>query len=118
MQAQKFSSHSVDSEEELGEDSVLLETPLEKIAPYMIFSDTFTRMSSLPSLVPPSALLTRPGLQRENPRHYTALAEQLSADEQSVIVSALAHAEVLRQQQGAADATGSAISPAANGGVS
>ena len=40
-QAQKFHSAEGDiSEEELGEDSVLLESPLDKIDPYSIFRDT------------------------------------------------------------------------------
>lgn len=41
-QAQKLKAGDMDdSEDELGEDSVLLESPLDKIDPYLSFRDSF-----------------------------------------------------------------------------
>ena len=43
LQAQKFRAGGDDAEtdEDLGEDSVLLESPLDKIEPYQLFRATF-----------------------------------------------------------------------------
>lgn len=47
-QAQKLKAADLeDSEDELGEDSVLLETPLDKIDPYLAFRDSFKSMCQL-----------------------------------------------------------------------
>jgi hypothetical protein len=48
QQAQKFGRgvEDVETEEELGEDTVLLESPLDKIEPYQLFRATF--MSKFP----------------------------------------------------------------------
>ncbi|KAK0725706.1 armadillo-type protein [Lasiosphaeris hirsuta] len=94
-EAQKFGNTEPDySEEELGEDSVLLESPLDKVDPYSVF-----RVSLLK-------------LQQEQPQFYSSLTSHLSADEQGVITAVIQQAETqaaLAQQQA------SAVPPAANG---
>jgi hypothetical protein len=41
-QAQKLKAADIEeSEDELGEDSVLLESPLDKVDPYLAFRDSF-----------------------------------------------------------------------------
>lgn len=46
MQAQKFRAgvDNLDSDDDLGEDSVLLESPLDKIEPYQLFRATLMSM--------------------------------------------------------------------------
>ncbi|KAK6857042.1 Importin-beta domain-containing protein [Apiospora arundinis] len=64
-----------DSEDELGEDSVLLESPLDKIDPYQLFRVAFMK------------------LQQEQPQLYNTVTAPLSAEEQAVIKTALDQAE-------------------------
>ncbi|KAK4188938.1 nonsense-mediated mRNA decay protein 5 [Podospora australis] len=97
-EAQKFSSAEAEqSEEELGEDSVLLESPLDKIDPYNAF-----RISLLK-------------LQQEQPQFYASLTTHLSTDEQAIITGVCQQAEqaVLAQQH--AVALGQGVGPATNG---
>ncbi|KAI2605079.1 ARM repeat-containing protein [Hypoxylon fragiforme] len=68
-----------DSDDELGEDSVLLESPLDKIEPYQLFRNVLLK------------------IQQENPPFYSNLTSNLSADEQSVIQNAIHQAEVNAQ---------------------
>jgi len=63
------------SEEELGEDSVLLESPLDKIDPYTTFRTSLMR------------------LQQEQPHFYTTLTAHLTAEEQGVITAVCQQAE-------------------------
>ncbi|KAK1758370.1 nonsense-mediated mRNA decay protein 5 [Echria macrotheca] len=55
------------SEEELGEDSVLLESPLDKIDPYTTFKSSLMK------------------LQQEQPQFYATLTAHLTADERTII---------------------------------
>jgi hypothetical protein len=101
VQAQKFSRGlGDDDEDELGEDSVLLESPLDKIEPYQLFKATLMKM------------------QQEQPQFYASLAGHLTGDEQAVIQNIFVkadeiaqqaqQAELLAQQQAAAGANGGA----------
>jgi hypothetical protein len=111
-EAQKFSRAIDDVEEDdMGEDSVLLESPLDKIEPYQLFRNTLMKM------------------QQEQPQFYSSLAGHLTADDQNVIQSVMVkadeiavqqaqqaqQAQILAQQQAAAMA---ANLGAANGGAS
>ncbi|KAK2592929.1 Nonsense-mediated mRNA decay protein 5 [Conoideocrella luteorostrata] len=82
-EAQKY-SRAVDDidDDELGEDSVLLESPLDKIEPYQLFKATLLKM------------------QLEQPQFYTSLAGHLSAEEQNMLQNIMVKAdEVAAQQQ-------------------
>ncbi|KAI0390471.1 importin-beta domain-containing protein [Xylariaceae sp. FL0594] len=97
-EAQKFSQarnqYQDDSDEELGEDSVLLESPLDKLEPYQLLRGALLKM------------------QQENPQFYSSITSHLSPEEQSVIQSAFnqaeANAQAAVQQAAQATATGSA----------
>ncbi|KAI0012052.1 importin-beta domain-containing protein, partial [Xylariaceae sp. FL0662B] len=85
-EAAKFSSiesqykeQANDSDDDLGEDSVLLESPLDKLEPYQLFRGVLLKM------------------QQENPQYYTGLTSHLSADEQAILQSALQQAETNAQ---------------------
>ncbi|UKZ84656.1 uncharacterized protein TrAFT101_000554 [Trichoderma asperellum] len=81
-EAQKFSRVIDDEdEEELGEDSVLLESPLDKIEPYQLFRATLLSM------------------QQDQPQFYANLASHLSAEEQGLIQDILVKAEEVAQAQ-------------------
>ncbi|OIW30657.1 ARM repeat-containing protein [Coniochaeta ligniaria NRRL 30616] len=100
-EAQKFGGdQQLDiSDDELGEDSVLLESPLDKLEPYTIFR---------------SALMK---LQQEQPQLYASLASHLTAEEQSIIQNVYQSAEaalIIAQQQAAAAVAGGVV----NGGTS
>jgi len=69
-----------DSDDELGEDSVLLESPLDRIEPYQLFRGVLMKM------------------QQENPQFYQGLASHLSADEQAVVQHAVGQAETVAAQ--------------------
>ncbi|GAW15394.1 hypothetical protein ANO14919_048030 [Xylariales sp. No.14919] len=105
-EAQKFSQienqYHDDSDEELGEDSVLLESPLDKIEPYQLLRGALMKM------------------QQENPQFYSTLTSHLSPDEQSTIQGAFNQAEANAQAavQMAADAAQNTQVPQSNGGVS
>ncbi|ETS77667.1 hypothetical protein PFICI_09729 [Pestalotiopsis fici W106-1] len=90
-----------DSDDDLGEDSVLLESPLDKLEPYQLFR---------------LALLK---LQQEQPQLYGTLTAPLTADDQAVIQSAVHQAEVNEQAaiQLAAQAAQNPQGLPANGGV-
>ncbi|KAI1755788.1 importin-beta domain-containing protein [Xylaria castorea] len=107
-EAQKFSQienqYHDDSDEELGEDSVLLESPLDKIEPYQLLRVALMKM------------------QQENPQFYSGLTSHLSPDEQSVIQHCFNQAEANAQaavQMAANAAQSSQLSQPAvtNGGV-
>lgn len=91
-----------DSDDDLGEDSVLLESPLDKLEPYQLFRASLMR------------------LQQEQPQLYSTLTASLTADDQSVIQTAINQAEMNAQAaiQLAAQAAQGQQPPAANGGVS
>ncbi|KAI1811944.1 importin-beta domain-containing protein [Poronia punctata] len=82
-EAQKFSqnqnAYNGESDDELGEDSVLLESPLDKIEPYQLLRGTLLKM------------------QQENPQFYTNITSHLSPDEQSVLQAAFNQAEANAQ---------------------
>ncbi|KAL6871383.1 armadillo-type protein [Trichoderma novae-zelandiae] len=81
-EAQKFSRVIDDEEEEeLGEDSVLLESPLDKIEPYQLFRATLLKM------------------QQDQPQFYSNLAGHLSAEEQALIQDIIVKAEEVAQAQ-------------------
>ncbi|PNP82113.1 hypothetical protein FNYG_04566 [Fusarium nygamai] len=81
-EAQKFSRAIDDVEEDdLGEDSVLLESPLDKIEPYQLFRGTLMKM------------------QQEQPQFYSSLAGHLTADDQNVIQSVMVKADEIAAQQ-------------------
>jgi importin-7 len=120
-QAQKFGSAEPDmSEEELGEDSVLLESPLDKLDPYSIFRASL--MSKY--LWRNTAALELPfspwymtdiflGLQQEQPQFYASLTSHLSAEEQGIITGVFQQAEtqaILAQQATAVAAQGAGAS--------
>lgn len=80
------------SDDELGENSVLLESPLDKLEPYTIFRSCLLR--KLLTLLREDQQLTHSiGLQQEQPEFYTGLSSHLSADEQGVIQTVVAMAE-------------------------
>ncbi|KAK4194229.1 armadillo-type protein [Triangularia verruculosa] len=90
-EAQKFQSAEAEvSDDDLGEDSVLLESPLDKIDPYMTFHVSLHK------------------LQQEQPQFYTTLTTQLTADEQAIIANVCQQAEVqaVMVQQAAAQGGG------------
>ncbi|KAK3331133.1 armadillo-type protein [Apodospora peruviana] len=95
-EAQKFGAADADlSEGELGEDSVMLETPLDKLDPYLTFRASFLK------------------LQQEQPQFYASLTSHLSANEQSIITGVCQQAEttaILAQQ-----AAAQGVAPALNG---
>ncbi|KAM7205702.1 Armadillo-type fold [Rhypophila sp. PSN 637] len=75
-EAQKFGSAEAEmSEEELGEDSVLLESPLDKLDPYTAFRSSLMK------------------LQQEQPQFYTTLTSHLSAEEQGIITGVCQQAD-------------------------
>ncbi|KAL3955144.1 hypothetical protein ACCO45_010707 [Purpureocillium lilacinum] len=81
-QAQKFSRGIDDGDDdELGEDSVLLESPLDKIEPYQLFKATLMKM------------------QQEQPQYYASLAGHLSAEEQNMIQTVMAKADEVAAEQ-------------------
>ncbi|AEO64998.1 uncharacterized protein THITE_2111470 [Thermothielavioides terrestris NRRL 8126] len=67
-EAQKLKAADIEeSEDELGEDSVLLESPLDRIDPYLAFRDSFKK------------------LQEEQPQFCATLLSHLSADDQTAL---------------------------------
>ncbi|KAK0655223.1 armadillo-type protein [Cercophora newfieldiana] len=94
------------SEEELGEDSILLESPLDKVDPYTTFRTSLMSMFRDSTLLHGSFELTRTaGLQQEQPQFYSSITAHLTADEQSVITAVCQQAEpqtLLAQQAPAA----------------
>ncbi|KAF3065226.1 hypothetical protein GL218_02393 [Daldinia childiae] len=68
-----------ESDDELGEDSVSLESPLNKVEPYQLFRTVLMKM------------------QQENPQLYSNLTSSLSADEQGVIQNVVHQAEANAQ---------------------
>jgi len=80
------------SDDELGENSVLLESPLDKLEPYQIFRSCLLRkLQTCPRK--DLYLIHLPGLQQEQPQFYTSLSSHLSADEQAVIQNVVSLAE-------------------------
>ncbi|KAI1407806.1 ARM repeat-containing protein [Hypoxylon sp. FL1857] len=75
----QYKDQGEESEEELGEDSIMLESPLDKIEPYQLFRGVLMKM------------------QQENPQLYSNLTANLSADDQGVIQNAIHQAEVNAQ---------------------
>ncbi|KFY40805.1 hypothetical protein V494_03316, partial [Pseudogymnoascus sp. VKM F-4513 (FW-928)] len=79
-EAQKFGNLDDESDDELGEES-LLETPLDKVEPYGLFRDALMK------------------LQTEQPQLYTSLTNSLSPEERTVVESAVAQADVIARKQ-------------------
>ena len=129
-EAQKFRSlentyrDDEQSDDELGEDNVLLESPLDKVEPYGLFKGVLMSKSRnfIPFPTRSTMLTSHVELQSENPQFYQSLAQHLSPDEQSVIQSAVNQADVYEQNalQQAAQAAQNpqAGVPAQNGGAS
>ncbi|KAK7754581.1 Nonsense-mediated mRNA decay protein 5 [Diatrype stigma] len=91
------------SDDELGEDNVLLESPLDKIEPYGLFKGVLMK------------------LQQENPPFYQSLAQTLTQDEQTIIQGAVNQADLYAQtalQQAAQAAQNPQAITAPNGGAS
>ncbi|OBT70757.1 hypothetical protein VF21_10168 [Pseudogymnoascus sp. 05NY08] len=78
-EAQKFGNLDDESDDELGEES-LLETPLDKVEPYGLFRDALMK------------------LQTEQPQLYTSLTNSLSPEERTVVESAVAQADVIARK--------------------
>lgn len=129
-EAQKFRSlensyrDDEQSDDELGEDNVLLESPLDKIEPYGLFkgvlmSKSLRRFDCQEAV---ASLTSFVELQQENPPFYQSLAQHLSPDEQNVIQGAVNQADVYEQnalQQAAQAAQNPQAGVAAeNGGAS
>ncbi|KAL2256227.1 hypothetical protein VTK26DRAFT_1966 [Humicola hyalothermophila] len=75
-EAQKLKATELEeSEDELGEDSVLLESPLDKIDPYLAFRDSFKR------------------LQEEQPQFCASLLSHLSSTEQGALLEVCRRAD-------------------------
>ncbi len=90
IQAQKFGAGNTEEEDELGEDGVMLESPLDKIDAYQIFNACLLSASSFVLLGPTSGeratANTRPSeMQQENPAYYTSLTSHLTPDEMATI---------------------------------
>lgn len=100
FQAQKFSrAVDEDDEDDLGEDSVLLESPLDKIEPYQLFRATLmSKPATLPHIsVRPNPVMAE--MQQEQPQYYTTLAGTLSADDQGTIQNVMVKADEIANQQ-------------------
>ncbi|KAF2244258.1 ARM repeat-containing protein [Trematosphaeria pertusa] len=97
-EAQKFSAVSDEDDDELEEES-LLETPLDKVEPYVMFKHALLR------------------LQQEQPALYENLTKNLNPEEQQVVQAAVHQADVIAQQaaQAAAQAQVAAQTGHANG---
>ncbi|KAK3943989.1 nonsense-mediated mRNA decay protein 5 [Diplogelasinospora grovesii] len=77
-EAQKFETATgSQSDEELGEESVLLETVLDKVNPYQAFSGTFMK------------------LQQEQPDFYGSLTAHLTPEQQALITTVCQQAEAM-----------------------
>ncbi|KAI0169799.1 ARM repeat-containing protein [Hypoxylon sp. FL1284] len=96
----QYKDQADDSDDELGEDSVMLESPLDKVEPYQLFRSVLMKM------------------QQDNPQFYTSLASTLSADEQAVIQTAVHQAEAHEQAALQAAQNSQAGADAANGASS
>ena len=95
------------SDDELGEDSVLLESPLDKIDPYNIFKNSLLSKSfSAMAIRRALSLTVFPELQQEQPQYYASLTSHLSADEQTVITGVFQQADIIQQQVAASAANG------------
>ncbi|KAG6118182.1 hypothetical protein E4U13_000457 [Claviceps humidiphila] len=81
-EAQKY-SHAIDDadDDELGEDSVLLNSALDKIEPYQLFKATLMKM------------------QQERPQFYANLASHLSVEEQNMLQSIMVKADEVAAHQ-------------------
>ncbi|KAH7309082.1 armadillo-type protein [Stachybotrys elegans] len=80
-EAQKFSRVIDDNDDDdLGEDSVLLESPLDKIEPYQLFKAILLKM------------------QQEQPMFYASLAGHLSAEEQAIVQGVMVKADEIAVQ--------------------
>lgn len=109
-EAQKFGNLDDDSDDDLGEES-LLETPLDKVEPYGMFKDAL--LSMYPSLLNThicSILTFITELQHEQPALYTNLTSNLTPEEQQIVQSVVAQADqkaaeaAAKAQQGALQA--------------
>lgn len=99
FQAQKFQNlDDPDSDEELGEES-LLETPLDKIEPYALFRDALMSRCFAPLLM--IINWPSPELNREQPQLYSQLTGNLSPEEQQVVQGVVQQADALAAQQAA-----------------
>jgi len=91
-ETEKYQSNltEAESDDDLGEESVLLDTPLDKVDPYTSFRASLVRM------------------QQEQPEFYASLTSQLAAEEQSIITGVCQQAEVILSQQDATPVNGAA----------
>ncbi|PSS09330.1 hypothetical protein M430DRAFT_128428 [Amorphotheca resinae ATCC 22711] len=82
-EAQKFQNLEDDSDDELGEES-LLETPLDKIEPYQLFRNALLK------------------LQQEQPQLYESLTTNLNPEEQNIVQGVVHQADALAAAAAAA----------------
>lgn len=111
-------------EEELGEETVLLDSPLDKLEPYGVFKATL-----LGTLFHACLVITLTdfctGMQQEQPDFYSNLMGHLSAEDQNTLQHVMSQADliVVKQQEeeaaalAAANAQAQQPSPAANAGA-
>ncbi|ROT41635.1 importin-beta domain-containing protein [Sodiomyces alkalinus F11] len=98
-EAQKFSRSVPEgpSDDDMGEESVLLDSPLDKVDPYQLFSATLMKMES------------------EQPQFYASLLSHLGAEEQATLQGIMSRAAEIHQAQLLAQQQ-VAATVAANGG--
>ena len=109
-QAQKFrGADEFDSDDDLGEESLILDSPLDKIDSYQLFAATM-HSKFVRGTLPIGGANLSPSLemQSEQPQFYTELCRQISAEDMGVIQGAITKAEqnvmeqmAMAQQQGA-----------------
>lgn len=124
VQAQKFrGAEDLDSDDDLGEESLILDSPLDKIDSYQLFAATMhSKFRAQRCAIQCEAVLTAGAeIQTDQPQFYTELCQQITADDMAVIQGAVTKAEqtvmeqmALAQQQGA----NLQQQPPANGGAS
>lgn len=95
-QAQKLKATDLDdSDDELGEDSVLLESPLDRIDPYLAFRDSFkSKWRSGNSITSRTALANAfTELQAEQPQFCATLLTHLTSADQTALLEVCRRAD-------------------------
>ncbi len=86
-----------ESSDELGEESLLLESALDKIEPYQLFRNAISRKFSpalrILYLKYPVLTFRSAELEREQPQFYAGLVTHLSPEEQAIMESVYAQAD-------------------------
>ena len=99
-----------DDDDDLEEES-LLETPLDKLEPYMLFKTALLSMSSNPVARTTWSLIVQLGLQQEQPQLYENVTKNLNPEEQQVIQHAVHQADAIALQQQQADLQAATAAP-------